>query len=246
MLSTLLASCVSSPPAKKALPATGSSVKRAKSPKDKGILTRQEIDAAVSKGKEDIRLCFSSSGLKKASFNLEFRVLETGRVVDISVKSNSNLETMKSCTRQVVANWIFPKPSGGSVKISIPFSFASEADAVSEERKEFVLRSLEQKKEFDAEKISACYQKALSRRPELEGGFSLTLVLERDGSQRSCELTEDTLNDEKVSRCVSRLVSSWRFPSLDGDELTVTVPFSFFRNGTDENPENSSTRETGS
>jgi hypothetical protein len=70
----------------------------------------------------------------------------------------------------------------------------------------------------------ACYEQALATNPALTGRLVLEIGL-RSSWAAEVKVSEDTLADPEVARCVVEIVSELRFPSAEG--LIVTYPFVF-------------------
>jgi TonB family protein len=73
-----------------------------------------------------------------------------------------------------------------------------------------------------------CYETALTRKPSLEGRFSVKFVVSADGSVSSSEAGRSTLEDPAMESCIVERVKTWRFSPLDqGGEVIVDYPFVF-------------------
>lgn len=89
----------------------------------------------------------------------------------------------------------------------------------------FVVR---QKIHKDLPKINRCYESALRFEPELAGKVSVRFAVVRKGYVRSLRIVENTTGNDRVERCVARVVSAIRFPSRrTGKSLSFTFPFVF-------------------
>jgi hypothetical protein len=81
----------------------------------------------------------------------------------------------------------------------------------------FVVR---QKISKDLPKINRCYESALRYEP----GFAVV----RTGYVKGVQVLENTTGNDKVERCVARVVSAIRFPRRrTGKSLRFTFPFVF-------------------
>jgi hypothetical protein len=87
----------------------------------------------------------------------------------------------------------------------------------------FVVR---QKISKDLPKINRCYESALRYEPELAGKVSLRFAVVRTGYVKGVQVLENTTGNDKVERCVARVVSAIRFPRRrTGKSLRFTFPF---------------------
>jgi outer membrane biosynthesis protein TonB len=89
----------------------------------------------------------------------------------------------------------------------------------------FVVR---QKISKDLPKINRCYESALRYEPELAGKVSVRFAVVRTGYVKGVQVLENTTGNEKVERCVTRVLSGIRFPRRrTGKNLRFTFPFIF-------------------
>lgn len=80
----------------------------------------------------------------------------------------------------------------------------------------------------DLPKIHRCYESALRYEPELSGKVSVRFAVVRKGYVKGVHITENTLDNDQVERCVTRVVRAIRFPSRrSGKSLRFTFPFVF-------------------
>jgi hypothetical protein len=85
-----------------------------------------------------------------------------------------------------------------------------------------------QKIHKDLPKINRCYESALRFEPELAGKVSVRFAVVRKGYVRGLRVVENTTGNDRVERCVARVVSAIRFPSRrTGKSLSFTFPFVF-------------------
>jgi hypothetical protein len=56
---------------------------------------------------------------------------------------------------------------------------------------------------------------------------SVTIVIGTSGRVESVDITEDTIKDPEVAKCIKGIVSRLRFPKPDGGPASVTFPFVF-------------------
>lgn len=77
--------------------------------------------------------------------------------------------------------------------------------------------------------IKRCYDKALTNNPSLKGKIAVKIVVKEDGRVGSVELSEDTLKDADVAKCVKGIIGRLRFPKPEGGPATIVYPYSFTR-----------------
>lgn len=89
----------------------------------------------------------------------------------------------------------------------------------------FVVR---QKIRKDLPKINRCYESELRYEPELAGKVSVRFAVVRTGYVKGVHVVENTTGNDRVERCVARIVSALRFPRRrEGKSLRFTFPFVF-------------------
>jgi len=76
----------------------------------------------------------------------------------------------------------------------------------------FVVR---QKIKKDLPKINRCYESALRYEPQLAGKVSVRFAVVRTGYVKGVQVVENTTGNEKVERCVTRVLSAIRFPAAE-------------------------------
>lgn len=72
-----------------------------------------------------------------------------------------------------------------------------------------------------------CYERRLLARPELSGEITVRVQVGGDGAVRAVEVTESTLRDPSVERCLAAEVRGVRFPATGGAEVTATHRYVF-------------------
>lgn len=73
--------------------------------------------------------------------------------------------------------------------------------------------------------VSACYQRALKRDPDLLGSVSLEIAIGPAGRVSSTKVSADTLQDREVTECLRREASTWRFKQARN--VRIVYPFLF-------------------
>ncbi len=77
-------------------------------------------------------------------------------------------------------------------------------------------------------RIQQCYRKALERNPTLAGKIVVRLTVGADGKVKAAVITENTLSDAGVEKCLIELVRGLVFPANPGGgEVVVSYPFIF-------------------
>jgi hypothetical protein len=76
--------------------------------------------------------------------------------------------------------------------------------------------------------LRACYQKELSKKPELAGKLTVAFTIAKDGAVAKAAIDREasTLRDEIVEACVLRQFGRLRFPAASG-EAKVRYPLLF-------------------
>jgi Ca-activated chloride channel family protein len=73
-----------------------------------------------------------------------------------------------------------------------------------------------------------CYEKGLTRNPNLGGKLEVTWTIDSKGRVTAVELGESMLKDAKVEGCIVRQIKRWRFPApKGGGAVKVRYPFIF-------------------
>ncbi len=76
--------------------------------------------------------------------------------------------------------------------------------------------------------IAACYEKQLSKNPELTGKLTFEWVVQIDGTAKDItETAANTLGDSEVSKCVANVIATIKFPQPQGGEVSIVFPWNF-------------------
>ena len=75
--------------------------------------------------------------------------------------------------------------------------------------------------------VRNCYEHALIGAPELRGRVSINWTIGLDGRVLSAAITENSLGDNTIERCILTETRRMRFPEPDGGIVVVTYPFTF-------------------
>jgi TonB family protein len=74
--------------------------------------------------------------------------------------------------------------------------------------------------------IKFCYERELQHEPGLHGRVSVRFVVAPDGRVATVGITESTVGNPRVDRCVADAVQRWEFPQArEGGVTFVTYPF---------------------
>jgi outer membrane biosynthesis protein TonB len=83
----------------------------------------------------------------------------------------------------------------------------------------------------EAADLRRCYERALSEHAGLAGTLVLELAITAEGTVRSAQVVESTLDEGLVTDCIAAEVRLWHFPSSSGEvhvryplELRATLP----------------------
>ena len=80
--------------------------------------------------------------------------------------------------------------------------------------------------------IRYCYVKELQRSPGLYGKVATYFVIDASGLVISAEVTQSTMKNREVERCITSKIRTWRFPKPKGGGIVeVKYPFVFNRTG---------------
>jgi len=75
--------------------------------------------------------------------------------------------------------------------------------------------------------VRRCYERELNANPNLRGKVSVTIIINEQGRIQMAEISEDTVGDAAVKKCILGVVNRWRFPKPEGGPASVTIPFVF-------------------
>lgn len=77
-------------------------------------------------------------------------------------------------------------------------------------------------------RIRYCYEKGLTKNPELAGKLNVKFTIGKDGAVVSAETTGSTIGDAEVLSCAANVFKQMSFPSPEGGGVvTVTYPMVF-------------------
>jgi len=72
--------------------------------------------------------------------------------------------------------------------------------------------------------IEGCYQKALEKKPRLQGEVTLQLIIDSKGQVAKVGLASSELNDKKLEQCLTQKIKGWKFPIGENrGNVTITV-----------------------
>ncbi len=97
-----------------------------------GRLDPSSIKAVVGKHLDETRYCYEKELAKNPNLRgkvvVSFTITTTGKVTDVTVKdSELGSRNVEDCLIKAIGRWTFPKPEGGSVKVSYPLIFTSSS-----------------------------------------------------------------------------------------------------------------------
>jgi Ca-activated chloride channel family protein len=74
--------------------------------------------------------------------------------------------------------------------------------------------------------IELCYQKALEKKPNIQGDVTLQLIIDSKGQVIKVSLVSSKLNDKNLEQCIIQKIKELTFPTPEGtDKVNVTVSF---------------------
>jgi TonB family protein len=75
--------------------------------------------------------------------------------------------------------------------------------------------------------IRVCYDRELKLNPSLKGKVVVRFDVTPAGRVGNGAIESDSMNDERVSRCILTLMKGWSFPFHPSENTTVSFPFVF-------------------
>ncbi len=81
------------------------------------------------------------------------------------------------------------------------------------------------------DEVRACYEKALARRPSLEGTVLVEWHILPSGQLDAVSIGEPRIGDPDLEACITTVARSWTFPvgEAGGGKVLVRYPFRFVR-----------------
>ena len=74
--------------------------------------------------------------------------------------------------------------------------------------------------------IELCYQKALEKKPNIQGDVTFQLIIDSKGRVTKVSLVSSKLNDKNLEQCIIQKIKELTFPAPEGsDKVTATVSF---------------------
>ena len=73
-----------------------------------------------------------------------------------------------------------------------------------------------------------CYQKALEKKPNIQGEATFQLIIDSKGRVTKVDLVSSKLNDKNLERCIIQNIKDLTFPTPEGTEkVTITISLNF-------------------
>ena len=163
----------------------------------------RDIDSALA-GVKQIGVATSSSQRSRKG---DGGAVETAKVDDLKVEKSEGAVAVKGRAEKAVVG----KASVGKPEIDGVVDSASVAKTI----------------RGSSAAVKRCYDKALLANPTLKGKVSVTVLINEKGRVENIEISEDTIKDAEVTKCIKGVVSKLRFPKPDGGPVSVTFPFVF-------------------
>jgi Ca-activated chloride channel homolog len=105
------------------------------------------------------------------------------------------------------------------VRFSVELGEISTTDGLSKEVLEKVLKQ-------QIPSIELCYQKALEKKPNIQGEANFQLIIDSKGRVTKVSLVSSKLNDKNLEQCIIQKIKELTFPTPGGPEIiNATVSF---------------------
>jgi TonB family protein len=105
------------------------------------------------------------------------------------------------------------------IQVSVEFGEISTSGGLS---KKTIQKTFKQK----LTAIELCYQKALEKKPNIQGEATFQLMIDSKGRVTKVNLVSSKLNDKDLEQCIIQKVKELTFPAPEGsDKVTATVSF---------------------
>ena len=163
----------------------------------------RDIDTALS-GVKQIGVATSSSQRSRKG---DAGAVETAKIDDLKVEQSVGAVAVKGRAEKAVVG----KTTVGKAEVDGAVDSASVSKTI----------------RGSSAAVKRCYDKALLVNPTLKGKISVTIIINEKGRVDSVEISEDTVKDAEVAKCIKGVVSRLRFPKPDGGPASVTFPFVF-------------------
>ncbi len=75
--------------------------------------------------------------------------------------------------------------------------------------------------------IQACYERQLGKNPSLAGKLTFEWIVKTNGTVGTVKEANNTLGDSAVSKCVSGVIKTMKFPRPKGGEVEIVFPWIF-------------------
>lgn len=164
----------------------------------------RDIDSALS-GVKQIGVATSSSQRSRKG---DAGAVETAKIDDLKVEKSEGTVAVKGRAEKAVV---------GKASVGAPEVDGGEVDA----------KSVAKTIKGSSNAVKRCYDKALLANPTLKGKISVTILINEKGRVEKVEISEDTIKDPEVAKCIKGVVSRLRFPKPEGGPASVTFPFVF-------------------
>ena len=76
-------------------------------------------------------------------------------------------------------------------------------------------------------RFKTCYQREYVKNPQLAGKVTLRFMINKEGKVEGAEITESTLNNVLVERCMLKQIYGISFPKPGDEPAVITYPFVF-------------------
>ncbi len=145
--------------------------------------------------------------------------MEEEAVVETEEPERKQKQPRRSRWKNVVAAEEKPAtPSRGLPRSKLPGPKPRPAALSNQQIKSTILKRIPQ--------VRACYERELKKNSSLAGKVLATWTIRPDGSVESTRIKKNTTGSRALLPCISKAVSSWRFPASKSS-ADVEYPFVF-------------------
>jgi hypothetical protein len=188
-----------------------------------------ELDRQLHVHDAEIRSCYSRYGLSVES-ELEVRAfveIRTDAQQRVVIAQAAYGTPVENCLAGAMAGWTLAiadeaRPERFMMRVPLAKSdlgVEGDASPLTPESVAATVRG-------HVPQVRKCYERALKRRPDLEGKIVLGWNINRSGQVSLSRVEEDTLRDDETTTCVLHRVLEMRFVAPSGP-VHISFPFVF-------------------
>lgn len=173
-----------------------------------GTLSNAELEPVFDAKREELRACYEAGKTKnkylEGELSLRFEITTEGKANKLFVESSTmGDDDLERCFMNIVQNLAFPKPSGGSVLASYPFSFHPSAQ----------LAGVGEPSESDRAAYMNKTKSALSKCKKLPEGYQVALWIAPEGKVLSAGFSADSFEGHSARQCAIDALKKTTYPS---------------------------------